>query len=1029
MLARDRTRWTEANTAGEIIIATNPNPSNKSTIRIPPDAFISVCIRMYQNHHPDYSANQSVEIVYVRVIQPDGSVVPTPLTDVQGVTDEVTRDAPMYSDYREKQVPVKGLRVGDVLEYKVITRDSAALVPGQFWFDFNFDKEHMVLDQELQVRVPKDHEMKVKSPDFKPMIEEVGKQRVYTWKTDNRERKEWDYNPDVPPPNVQMSTFKSWEEVGRWWGALEKAQSGVTPEIRARAAEVTQGAKTDDEKINAIYRYVALKFHYISISFGIGRYEPHAAGEVLKNGYGDCKDKHTLFAAMLTVAGLPVNAVLINSYRKLDTDIPSPGQFDHVISVVPQGKNWVWADTTSEVAPLGFLSSGLRDKQALAVPLEGAPSLVTTPAEPPFKEFQSLEIEGELSDDGTLECKVRRTVRGDVELGLRREFRTTPQARWKNIVWGFSFGTTGAGEASEVTATPPEDTATPFAYSYAFKAKDATDWVYKRVLIQAPVFGLPILSPASGKHEYPLDLGTPREITVKCQITLPPTYTPKLLPASDQSEKFADYHSSYSFKDGTLSLERHLVVKVKTVPVSDLAAYRSFTEKANEDLLAYTFLLTGAESMAAIPPNPEAGRMVEEAREALQRRDAKAAVEVLQQVVKIDPRYPAGWVMLGYCQTLVGQREEGLASIQKAVDLVPKDIIVRKTLAEAAFGSKPETVIAAWREVLKLDPNDREAHNALGKVLLDEKRYGEAAPELEAAASLSTPTSSQQQLIADAYFGAGDNAKAVTALKKMTDLDPHPPTWNHIAALLADHNLDLDEAQQFAEKAVTTQEADAAEIHLDKLEEHDVQGVGNLADYWDTLGWVYFRQAKLPQAEKYLVAAWSLKPAGKTGDHLGQVYEKEGKTQAAIDAYAHGLAAFALEQKVREEMYSRLLALLKTQPAVDARLKLARQDYSHARLTKLGKLSTTPGNAEFWLLVGRGGAEDVQFITGAESFRPLGKAVIASAKFKAVLPDDAPTKLVRRGVLVCVGGDYGCDFTLQDPSTVNFSDSGKVVLK
>lgn len=186
------------------------------------------------------SANQDVEIGYVRVLQPDGSIASTPFSDVQEVTDDVTRDAPMYSDYREKHVPVKGLRGGTVLEYKVITRDRTPLVADQYWYDFNFDREHIVLDQELQVTVPKDRELKVKSPNFKPTVLEEGKQRVYTWKTANGEHKEWEYNPDAPPADVQISTFKTWEEVGRWWGALEQKQATVTPEVRAREAEVTR---------------------------------------------------------------------------------------------------------------------------------------------------------------------------------------------------------------------------------------------------------------------------------------------------------------------------------------------------------------------------------------------------------------------------------------------------------------------------------------------------------------------------------------------------------------------------------------------------------------------------------------------------------------------------------------------------------------------------------------------------------------------------------------------------------------------
>ena len=65
-----------------------------------------------------------------------------------------------------------------------------------------------------------------------------------------------------------------------------------------------------------------------------GRYQPHSADDVLGNQYGDCKDKHTLFASLLQATGVTAYPALISSSRKLDADVPSPAQFDHVISVV-----------------------------------------------------------------------------------------------------------------------------------------------------------------------------------------------------------------------------------------------------------------------------------------------------------------------------------------------------------------------------------------------------------------------------------------------------------------------------------------------------------------------------------------------------------------------------------------------------------------------------------------------------------------------------------------------------------------------
>ena len=51
----------------------------------------------------------------------------------------------------------------------------------------------------------------------------------------------------------------------------------------------------------------------------------------------------------------------------IDLDVPSPGQFDHVITAVPRGEETLWLDTTAEVAPLGYLLLPLREKPALVV--------------------------------------------------------------------------------------------------------------------------------------------------------------------------------------------------------------------------------------------------------------------------------------------------------------------------------------------------------------------------------------------------------------------------------------------------------------------------------------------------------------------------------------------------------------------------------------------------------------------------------------------------------------------------------------
>jgi len=72
--------------------------------------------------------SQRADFVYVRVRHPDGTLVETPLNEVQEQAAPVTQQAPFYSDPMIKQVPVKGLRVGDTLEWQ-LEEDPSHCVP------------------------------------------------------------------------------------------------------------------------------------------------------------------------------------------------------------------------------------------------------------------------------------------------------------------------------------------------------------------------------------------------------------------------------------------------------------------------------------------------------------------------------------------------------------------------------------------------------------------------------------------------------------------------------------------------------------------------------------------------------------------------------------------------------------------------------------------------------------------------------------------------------------------------------------
>src|SRR6266566_2037940 len=174
------------------------------------------------------SANERVEIPYVRVLKLDGSTLTAPQDSVQDLSIPLEKEAPVYTDYRQKHVTVPGLRPGEELEYDYVNITHTALAPGQFWMEHDFAKSGTVLDEQLEINVPKDRTIKLKTkPGDDPKITEEDGRRIYRWTSSHIDKDENDKKKDKEkekkaskepePPAVQMTTFSSWEELGRWY--------------------------------------------------------------------------------------------------------------------------------------------------------------------------------------------------------------------------------------------------------------------------------------------------------------------------------------------------------------------------------------------------------------------------------------------------------------------------------------------------------------------------------------------------------------------------------------------------------------------------------------------------------------------------------------------------------------------------------------------------------------------------------------------------------------------------------------------
>jgi hypothetical protein len=557
---------------------------------------------------------QQVDIAYVRVRKPDGSVIETPDYNVQDMPAEVSREAPMYSDVHQKHVAVRGLGVGDTLEYQMTLRILKPEAPGHFWLEYAFEKNLLVLDEQLDLDVPADKTVTVASAEAQPTITVASGRKLYHWSSSNFTHP----NPEAElttkkhwKPSVQVTTFTSWEEVGAWYQALQRSSLAVTPAVQAHAETLTRGLTSQDEKVRAIANDVALHIHYVGLDFGIGRYQPHAADDVLANEYGDCKDKHTLLAAMLKSVGIDAWPVLISSQRTLDPAVPSPAQFDHVITVVPTGNSLTWIDSTAEVAPIGTLMPNLRDKQALAMPVAKPASLERTPARSSSPGSIRMDVDAQLSGQGLLKGRITQTTSGDIEMGFRLIFRRTPQSQWKELVQGIASTEGYGGEASNPQISDVEQIGRPFVVSFDYTREKYYEWDNSRAThwISPPLPPMGVELASGSNEKRPSDnpiLGSTGKFTYHADLRLPQGWT--MTPPQDVEikEDWLEYHATYSLKNGVFTAERSMVVKKPEVPLSQWERYLAFRRGMFDDWSRQVLIrpALGAPPLSASTPAP-----------------------------------------------------------------------------------------------------------------------------------------------------------------------------------------------------------------------------------------------------------------------------------------------------------------------------------------------------------------------------------------------------------------------------------------
>jgi tetratricopeptide (TPR) repeat protein len=170
---------------------------------------------------------------------------------------------------------------------------------------------------------------------------------------------------------------------------------------------------------------------------------------------------------------------------------------------------------------------------------------------------------------------------------------------------------------------------------------------------------------------------------------------------------------------------------------------------------------------------------------------------------------------------------------------------------------------------------DRETHLNIAQIYERARRYREAEAAAHAAEAIpGTPRDNEMAwfLLGAIYERQKFFDKAEVEFKKALDVNPKSAAvLNYYGYMLGDIGVRLDEAQSLVKRA---------------LAEDPYNGA-----YLDSLGWIYYKQNKLPDAEATLRKALQREAHDPTiHSHLGDVYAKSGRPELAAAEWEKSLA-------------------------------------------------------------------------------------------------------------------------------------------
>jgi tetratricopeptide (TPR) repeat protein len=684
-----------------------------------------------------------------RIITADGGVHwldPKTIADAPAVQ----LDSTVFSDRRVVRAPLPSLASGAIVETEITEQETPALSHGGVSRRVTVNRYVAIGRLHVRIEAAKNialHTVFRQIPDSALKRNETKENTVIECDLGPFPRKK-DFESNLPPdvsvdPWLGFSTGASWQALAAEYSAtVEKQIQGA--DVQPLLGGVDPQAPTSD-RIARIATNLHHAVRYTGVEFSDAAIIPAAPAEVLKRGYGDCKDKSSLMVAALRAAGMRANvALLASGYQAdLETDLPGLDIMNHAIVRVDADPP-LWIDATASDARIGSLPSQDQGRMALVASVSTT-ALVRTPEQSDAWQCHKLEVR--FSDFGAANITETISANGSAEALLRAQYGGDEQ-KAKTALENYAKRGFGAKSLGKFSRTGTDNLGAPFVVTLeVIQSPQATTTteaalmnVSPALVMQVLPFGVVKIPGVDEKDRKPRehDFQFPQIERIEYHFhVIPPTLfrVAKLpTPASVRLAALELTEAVTEGKDGSIDVDFTLAVLRRRITAAEFEAARDALGKLmDKGLEPVTFVPVTAEHLAL----GEMSKAIRMLRDHVEKHASDATVHIrfsnallaaglgdaarseARKATEIDPKSAPAWQTLSWAlrsdsfgRAFQGNwsQTEAEKALRKAMELDPENPTYRGGLAEVLaydqhgvlFGSgvRIKEVISLAREVL-----------------------------------------------------------------------------------------------------------------------------------------------------------------------------------------------------------------------------------------------------------------------------------------------------------------------------------------